>query len=145
MIRKIKNGIISDDMKSSTKDITYCLYVLDHLKSVYILPLSNSTDQNSKETQCKKKTEGDKYIADIIKKHNITLDKLDRYKTEYISSIPLSIRKDIIKDTSGSDKEADESFDASFSDRHLPPLSRRASRLGKNINKTITSIEGYIS
>ncbi len=74
--RRINKGIVSTDMKSCTKEVDHTLYLIEHLRQCY---LSNDADM--------KQGQGDKYIAEMVEKSHLTVQKLDKYLAEYLSAV----------------------------------------------------------
>jgi hypothetical protein len=71
--RRVKNGVVADDMKSSQSEIDHNLYLIDHLKTVYLIK--------------RIKKSSDKYIMNLVSKGEITIEKLDIYLKEYLASV----------------------------------------------------------
>lgn len=112
--RRIKKGMISDDMKTSAKEVDHTIYLINYLRG-YV----NDTTKT-------KRAPADKYIAEMARTSTITTSRIDSYIKEYLASVKLS--SPILMPATGHDKvsETDDSLSkiqAAPSDV-LPPISQ---------------------
>jgi len=71
--RRISKGIVSSEIKGSSKEIDHTFFLIHHLRIHY---LSKSKKEN-----------GDKYTHEMVKKGQLTLPKLEKYLDEYNAAI----------------------------------------------------------
>lgn len=111
--RRIKKGIIADDMKNTESDIDHSLFMLNYLVAHYF--------PHSKKAPIK--MQYDKYVQAMIANGSITLDKTNNYMKEYLAAI--KAHKNILSPSPNHVSETDESFSKqiSASARKLPLLS----------------------
>ena len=76
MARRIKKGIISDEIKSSSKEVEHSIYLINHLKTYYV-PEEKQKNQHPE----------DKYVAEMARTSTLTLKKIDEYLKEYLVSV----------------------------------------------------------
>lgn len=75
MARRIKKGLISNDMKSSEKKVDHTLYLIKYLTDNYI-----ATGKGEGIT-------GDKYVINIIQDGLITQEKIELYMKEFMTAV----------------------------------------------------------
>ena len=80
MARRIKKGMISDDMKSSPKEIEHSLFLIEYLKAHYA------------DSEAAQHPINDKYIAEMIRSASISLQKVNAYLKEYEAAVKYSCR-----------------------------------------------------
>ncbi len=77
--RRIKKGMISDDMKTSAKEVEHTLYLIKFLRSYYVSDPSGA-----------RRPPADKYIAEMIHSSTISAGRINSYLKEYLASVKIS-------------------------------------------------------
>ncbi|MDR3548887.1 MAG: Myb-like DNA-binding domain-containing protein, partial [Candidatus Pacebacteria bacterium] len=107
--RRINKGIISDDMKTSAKEVEHTVYLITYLRSYYVAEHDGTAHPSA-----------DKYIAEMIRSSTITASRIDSYLRDYMASVKLSSQS--VHDSKVS--ETDDSLTKLQSNNVLPPIAQ---------------------